>query len=54
MAFETNERRQRLKRRSKWPKRLRAPFLLKWAIYLGTLAYRIWRFWNSLSGDPGD
>ncbi len=54
MDLETNERRQRLKRTSKWPKWLRAPFLLKWALRLGVLAYRIWRFWSALSGVPGD
>lgn len=52
MVLETNERQQRLKRTRKWPKWLRGPFLLKWAIRLGLLAYRLWRFWNSLSGDP--
>ncbi|MCY4459339.1 MAG: hypothetical protein OXC26_02895 [Albidovulum sp.] len=54
MTFETNERRQRLKRTSKSPKWLRAPFLLKWAFRLGVLAYRVWRFWNALSGGSGD
>ena len=54
MDLETNERQQRLKRTSKWPNWLRVPFLLKWAIRFGLLAYRIWRFWNALSGDPGD
>lgn len=53
MTLETDERRQRLKRTSKWPKWLRAPFLLRWAILTGKLAYRLWRLWNALSGDPG-
>lgn len=52
MDLETNERQQRLKRTSKWPKSLRAPFLLKWAILIGKLAYRLWRLWNALAGDP--
>lgn len=50
MVSETNERQQRLKRTRKWPKWLRAPFLLRWAIRIGVLAYRLW---NILSGDPG-
>lgn len=54
MGLETNERRQRLKRMRKWPKRVRAPFLLKRAFRVGVLAYRIWRFWYALSGGPGD
>ncbi|MDE0110879.1 MAG: hypothetical protein OXN84_01125 [Albidovulum sp.] len=50
MAFETNERRQRLKRTGRWPKWLRAPFLLKWAFRIGMFVYRLWRLWISLSG----
>lgn len=51
MTFETNERRQRLKRTTKWPKWLRGPFLLKWALRIGVLVYRLWRIWRALSGD---
>ncbi len=53
MDLKTNERQQRLKRTSKWPSWLRAPFLLKWAFRIGMLAYRLWRLWNALMGDPG-
>lgn len=52
MVFETDQRQQRLKRKRKWPKWLRSRTLLKWAFYIGWLAFRLWRFWHALSDDP--
>ena len=53
MVLKTNEQQQRLKRTSKWPWWLRTPFLLKWAIRIGIVAYRLWHLWQHLTGrDP--
>lgn len=54
MSFGTNEQQQRLKRTSKWPSWLRASFLLKWAIRLGVVAYRLWRLWQRITGEDPD
>jgi hypothetical protein len=52
MTLETNERRQRLKRERSFPKWVRGVALLKWTFRVMTLLYRLWRFWNWLTGDP--
>ena len=45
---------QRSKSGKMWPTWLRDPRLLKWSIRIGVIAYRLWRLWRSLSGDPPD
>ena len=45
-------RQQRLKSVRKWPRRLRNPRLLKWALFIGVTAYRLARLWLSLIGAP--
>jgi hypothetical protein len=54
MSLDTNEQQQRLKRTSKWPSWLRAPFLLKWAFFLGPFVARFVRFWLRLNGEDPD
>lgn len=54
MVLETNTRRQRLKRKRKWPLWVRSVSLLKWALRIGPVLYRLWRFWNWLNGEPED
>ena len=44
--------RRRLKSRRKWPRSLRNPCLLRWAIFVGVALYRLWRFWRTLTGMP--
>ena len=38
---------QRSKSGGKWPRRLRNRRLLKWTLFVGVTAYRLWRWWNS-------
>lgn len=52
MVLETNERRQRLKRKWSFPKWVRNASLLKWTFRGMIFLYRLWRFWNWLTGDP--
>lgn len=42
--------RRRLKSGRKWPRWLRNPRLLRWAIFVGVTLYRLWRLWKSLTG----
>ena len=46
----TKPRRRRLKSGKKWPTWLRSARLLKWFIFIGVLAYRLWRIWRALKG----
>ena len=46
--------RQRSKSGKKWPKWLRNPRLLRWIICIGMVAYRLWRWWLSLTGSSTD
>ena len=41
---------RRSKSGKKWPRWLRDPRLLKWTIFIGVKAYRLWRWWLSLTG----
>ena len=54
MSLDTDKQQQRLKRTSRWPSWLRASFLLKWAIRLGVVAYRLWRLWQRFMGEDPD
>ena len=48
--LESMPRQRRSKSGRKW---LRNPRLLKWTIFIGVMAYRLWRWWHSLTGSPG-
>ena len=41
---------RRSKSGKKWPRWLRDPRLLKWILCIGVTAYRLWRWWLSLTG----
>ena len=51
---DVKPRQRRLKSETKWPRWLRNPRLLKWAIYVGGMTYRLWRWWHFLSGLSDD
>jgi len=53
-ALKTKPCPQRSKSGKKWPGWLRNPRLLKGIICIGVMAYRLWRLWLSLKGDPPD
>ena len=48
--FDTKPWSQRSKSGDNWPRWLRNPRLLKWAIFVGITAYRLWRWWNNRQG----
>ena len=49
-GLEPMPRQRRSKSGRKWPRWLRDPRLLKWAFCIGGMAYRLWRWWHSLTG----
>ena len=48
--FDTKPWSRRSKSGGIWPRRLRNPRLLKWAIFVGVTAYRLWRWWHNREG----
>ena len=50
--LESKPWRRRLKSGRMWPRWLRSPRLLRWAIFVGVILYRLWRFLKTLTGMP--
>ena len=44
--------RQRRSSGRKWPRWLRNSRLLKWALFVAVMVYRLWKWWHSLAGSP--
>ena len=51
MNKTTNELRQLLKEKRRWPNWLRSAFLLKWLFRLALFTWRLYRLWHRLTGD---
>lgn len=47
--LETEQQQRRLKKkRKRWPKWLRTPFLIRWVFLLGPILFRLWRLYQAV------